>query len=366
MNGLRYGMKSKPSHQLTSGKTVTYKAVNVLKALSGSSDEEEVKMLFKEIAHQRPDLLPTCNPTKISVADAVNLKALTRLSMNKAERKIREREMTQTQHVSSSSVEGGMMNLKRTATCDNTSSDNALDIIENMWKVHDYYNAAIHEVQTMEIDGRKVRAFLGGDFNFIDDMLGHQGSAATFPISTDLVTLAHLRNHGGKPHNPDHCQIEVRTQEHYSRSYNENLCDDRNNRNLRENGKFHYNVFEKMLFPLKDLRHVVPPILHILLGITLLIYNLLLEKCRSIDEEEFPDLQEKENDNVELEWEKKSLELSEQYQEMEILGESMTEMENRMERFEAVIAGDKEENIRITREKKTTNTRNMQISRLLH
>eukprot|EP00112_Aurelia_sp_Birch-Aquarium-sp1_P010252 Seg2197.9 transcript_id=Seg2197.9/GoldUCD/mRNA.D3Y31 product="hypothetical protein" protein_id=Seg2197.9/GoldUCD/D3Y31 len=131
MNGLRYGMKSKPSHQLTSGETVTFakissaqpnskvsqetlrkrgkQVVNVLKALSRSSDEEEVKMLFKEIARQRPDLLPTCNPTKTSVADAVNLKALTRLSMNKvrdlrcclaklgvnfwpSERKIRERE----------------------------------------------------------------------------------------------------------------------------------------------------------------------------------------------------------------------------------------------------------------------------------
>ena len=115
----------------------------------------------------------------------------------------------------------------------------ASDIIENMWKVHDYYNATIHEVQKMEIDGRRVRVFLGGDFHFLDDMLGHQGSAASFPSSTDLVTLAHLRNDVRKPHNPDHCEIEVRTQEHYSRSYNENLCDDRNNRNLRENGKFH-------------------------------------------------------------------------------------------------------------------------------
>ncbi len=105
MNGLRYGIKSKPSQQLTSGKTVIYakissaqpnskdshetwrergkQAVNALKALSESGDDEEVKMLFKEVARQRPDLIQTSNPTKISVADAVNLKALTRLSMNK-------------------------------------------------------------------------------------------------------------------------------------------------------------------------------------------------------------------------------------------------------------------------------------------
>ncbi len=95
----------------------------------------------------------------------------------------------------------------------------------------------------------------------------------------------------------------------------------------------------------------MPPILHILLGITLLLYNLLLEKCRSIDEEEFPDdLQEKENSNVELELEQKSLE---KCQQMEILGESMTEMENWIEHFQAVIAGNKEENIRITRESQT-------------
>ena len=49
---------------------------------------------------------------------------------------------------------------------------------------------------------------LGWRFPFLDDVLGHQGSAATYPSSTDLVALEHLRNHTGKPrlaldHRPD-------------------------------------------------------------------------------------------------------------------------------------------------------------------
>ena len=101
-----------------------------------------------------------------------------------------------------------------------------------------------------------------------------------------MVELDHLRNHGGRPHTPHDCDIEMRTVEQYVTSYNENLCDDRNNGKIRDNGKYHYNVCEQMLIPIQDLANVVPPVLHIMLGVTLLLYNSLLHFCQQLDEEE--------------------------------------------------------------------------------
>ena len=135
------------------------------------------------------------------------------------------------------------------------------DTLEDMWKVLGIFREQISAFQNEDfnIKGRKVKAFLGGDFHFTDDMLGHQGSASTFPSSLDLVTLEHLRNHGGNPHTPLTCNVELRTVDDYQLNYNENLCDDRCNGNMKENGNYHNSVVEQMLFPIKDLKFVVPP-----------------------------------------------------------------------------------------------------------
>ena len=38
----------------------------------------------------------------------------------------------------------------------------------------------------------KVKVVLVGDYHFLDDCLGHQGSSATYPSAKHLVTLDHL------------------------------------------------------------------------------------------------------------------------------------------------------------------------------
>ena len=65
------------------------------------------------------------------------------------------------------------------------------DTLENMWKVLGIVREqsdAIHK-DDFNIRGRRVKAFLGSEFHFIDNMLCHQGSASTFLSSIDLVTL---------------------------------------------------------------------------------------------------------------------------------------------------------------------------------
>ena len=130
--------------------------------------------------------------------------------------------------------------------------------------------------------GHKVKVFLGGDYHFLDDCLGHQGSAATCPSSKDLVTLEHLRNHSGTAHTPKDCLIPERTTEALEDSYNENKVDERGG-GLQKREKFHESVISRPLFPIKSLSHVVPPILHIKLGIVLKLHQVSLSKTQEKD-----------------------------------------------------------------------------------
>ena len=70
---------------------------------------------------------------------------------------------------------------------------------------------AIERLQSEEFSliRHKVKVFLGGDYHFLDDWLGHQGSAATCPPV--LVTLEHLKNHSGTAHTPEDCIIPEQT-----------------------------------------------------------------------------------------------------------------------------------------------------------
>ena len=65
------------------------------------------------------------------------------------------------------------------------------DSHSNMALVLPKFYEAIERLESEEFSliGHKVKVFLGGDYHFLDDCLGHQGSAATCPSSKDLVTL---------------------------------------------------------------------------------------------------------------------------------------------------------------------------------
>ena len=55
------------------------------------------------------------------------------------------------------------------------------------------------------ICGKKVCIFLGGDYHFLDDMLGHGGSSSSYPSHADFVTVKHLQNHGTEKHSIENC-----------------------------------------------------------------------------------------------------------------------------------------------------------------
>ena len=227
----------------------------------------------------------------------------------------------------------------------------AADTLDNMWKVFYPFRQQINDLQQpgKTILGKKLEIFLGGDYHFLDDCLGHQGSSASFPSSSDLVQLQHLQTHGGMPHTPESCPTSIRSVKHYAESYNENLSDSRNGYNRRENGKYHYSVIEQMLFPIKSLDRVVPPGLHIMLGIMLNIYNLILDECRRIDEKEKESKNEEHQQEISYEWELKSIELEDKTRKLREIGEEVVEIENRCARIESVVAGDPKKNLELSK-----------------
>ena len=211
------------------------------------------------------------------------------------------------------------------------------DSHSNMALVLPKFFEAIERLQSEEFSliRHKVKVFLGGDYHFLDDCLGHQGSAATCPSSKDLVTLEHLRNHSGTAHTPEDCLIPERTIEDLEASYNENLVDDRAG-GLHKRGKFHESIISRPLFPIKSLSHVVPPVLHIKLGIVLKLYQILLSKTQEKDNIETSTARA----DQEEKWECESEKLLEKEAELLHSGCVFIDFENLKDRFEAKLSKD--------------------------
>ena len=218
----------------------------------------------------------------------------------------------------------------------------ATDSVENMRKVWLPYYTQVKRMQEdgFTICGKEVIVFLGGDYHFLDDNMGHQGSSATYPSSTDKVLLYHLQNHGGVAHTPENCPNEVRTMKDYYENYNENLGDNRSNNNMNENGKFHNSVVGPKIFPLQSIDNLIPASLHINLGVVLLLYNLLLEKCKKVDSEQGVSILANERENLEQEWELASLVLDGCQKKLQKHGQNVVIMTNRMNGHDAVKKGD--------------------------
>ena len=155
------------------------------------------------------------------------------------------------------------------------------DSHSNMALVLPKFFEAIERLQSEEFSllGHKVKVFLGGDYHFLDDCLGHQRSAVTCPISKDLVTLEHLWNHSGTAHTPEDCLKSERIIKGLEASYNKTLVGDRTG-GLYKRGKFHKSIISRPLFPIESLPYVVPAVLHIKLTLALKLYQILLSKTQ--------------------------------------------------------------------------------------
>ena len=144
------------------------------------------------------------------------------------------------------------------------------DIPENMWKRFDSYRHVISEMQSdcYRISGKKVKLFLGGDLSFYITAwvirFPHHRIPATKTWSASIIykimgtVLTHLiivifelRDAITMPN------VTMR------------IC--------------MKTVISRMMLPITSLDNVVPPILHINLGIVLKLYEMLLHFIQNLD-----------------------------------------------------------------------------------
>ena len=168
----------------------------------------------------------------------------------------------------------------------------------------------------------------------LDLVMGHQTSA-TYPSIKDLVTLSHLKTHGGTPHTPESCKIELREISDYMENFIANVVDDRVG-TVNRKGKHHFSIIGTPLIPITSLANIVPPVLHITLGVVLKLFEMILTEVRKLDCNRITEVQKE----IEKEWEAGSNELKEKENVMYKLCDKLLDLMNFKERFEAKFDND--------------------------
>ena len=228
----------------------------------------------------------------------------------------------------------------------------ATDSYENMSKVWIKYRSQVQDMQdtSFSLNGKGVVVFFGGDWSFLDESVGHGGSSSSFPSCIDKVELSHLKTHNEKPHTPENCPVEIRTTRDYHENLAKNYLDDRNHGDRHKNGKYHCSVVEEMLFPLTDLSRLVPAVLHINLGITVLIYDELVGECRKRDEVDVEAVHRAEKVKLDEDLAEASIELSEVESRMKETANNIALLTNRLRRVECVADEDIDGNLKLSKE----------------
>ena len=186
------------------------------------------------------------------------------------------------------------------------------------------------------LDGHKVEFLLGGDYRFQDGVEGISGSTGTYPCGKCLVTLKHLREHGNRRADQtcEECNCTKREDSDLEELYNANLAvlsgEGRSAGKLATNkqGKDHAGVKDRRLIDFIPLKNIVPPVLHITLGIVQRMFEKKLELCRKADATDVEAIRA-----VEEEWEVVTAELIAKEAEVSGLAQDYLDIANWGERL---------------------------------
>ncbi len=153
---------------------------------------------------------------------------------------------------------------------------NATDSRGNMQQAFDIYRDQYAGLTSITVNNKEyqIERFLNGDYKFECDCSGHQGASSSYPCLFCFVNLNSLSKPKG-PHTPylkdktgkytiPNTQISAtpRTIDDYKKDYASCLCDER-----KSPGKYHHSITGDMLFPVPSVLNIVPPPLHIRLGL---------------------------------------------------------------------------------------------------
>ncbi|XP_072040956.1 uncharacterized protein [Amphiura filiformis] len=176
----------------------------------------------------------------------------------------------------------------------------ACDTYSNMENVFGNFYTQLAELQrrkTLTINRvvYPLRIFYFGDTEFLCKTFGHMGPSSSYPCLWCKIQLKNLRNTNGQPHCPmtlkDNKWVkndnwaESRTFEDYQQDLANLVAEEEDEgQNVRISGKDHHSISKRPLLPLpSDLLQIVPPSLHILLGLVVRHFKQIEDKCRQLD-----------------------------------------------------------------------------------
>ncbi len=153
-----------------------------------------------------------------------------------------------------------------------------------------------YQLDLGEFGKKYCRIFLFGDYEFLCKILGHMGPNSSFPCLWCYMKLDQLRNPGGQPHCPKIKDAQGhwvsrddwpadRTVADMQRDIQENKRRSGEvTKDLKANSKQFHSIYGEPILPVMcSMDQVVPPFLHIMLGLVQRFFNMLELVCKSID-----------------------------------------------------------------------------------
>lgn len=178
----------------------------------------------------------------------------------------------------------------------------AYDSVENLQTVFGSFTEDFVHLQEEDFhlnirDSKyQLNIFLFGDYEFLCKVVGHMGASATYPCLWCYVKLSDLSYNKG-PHSPmlwdqrsnmfqpNPSWPSERSVEDIPADLASNKADPRRGWDRRANGANHHSIAEDPVLPISSsIINIVPPSLHILLGLVVRYFKLLEDHCRNIDQ----------------------------------------------------------------------------------
>ena len=134
---------------------------------------------------------------------------------------------------------------------------------------------SVTKIGSIKVTQKKVRSTLSGDIEFLCNVLGHQGCSSSFPCYLCLTKLSNLRT----DRNGELCELRTIEQMDRQASIVEAA---ESVKKMKDLARSNNSIIGKRLFKV-SLSQVVLPILHIILGVTKKLFDVLVEEIQELD-----------------------------------------------------------------------------------
>ena len=144
------------------------------------------------------------------------------------------------------------------------------------------------EGKELKIKEEKVKVVLFGLFDLcaLNCLIGKQNHSSTFPCAWTNVSKDHLHKHAGREHIPSECpDIAFLSMADYEKNVTHHMVG-KEGKTSAKAGKDYGSVVGVNLFPLENIFRYLPPLMHLIMGLTNDVLNEFIKDVMKADKEE--------------------------------------------------------------------------------